>query len=311
MDMRAVVVRSFGGPEVLEIADVPVPAPGQGQVRIRVAAAAVNPVDGGTRGGYLAAFAVDREVTGIGWDVAGVVDEVGAGVAALQPGDRVIGLSDLVDKPLGTYAEFVVLDADAVAPAPESATPVEASTLPLNGLTALQAFDLLDLRPHGTLLVTGAAGGLGGFVTEIAAARGFHVVATAGAADEESVRSLGARDFVPRGVELAPAVRALVPGGVDAVIDAAVLGIAAHGALRGGGTFIAVIAGAAPPPLRGTQVRNVWIRANDPRLADLSSLVDKGELTLRVAGTVPLDQVADAHRRFEAGGVRGRLVLVP
>jgi NADPH2:quinone reductase len=309
--MRAVVVRSFGGPEVLEVVDVPVPSPGPGQVRIRVAAAAVNPVDVGTRGGYLTAFSTEREVTGIGWDVAGVVDEVGAGVEAFRPGDRVIGLSDLVDKPLGTHAESVVLDADAVAAAPESVTLEEASTLPLNGLTALQALDLVDLRPQGTLLVTGAAGGLGGFVTELAAARGIRVMATSGAADEELVRSLGARDFVPRGVELAPAVRALVPGGVDAVIDTALLGIAAHGALRGGGTFVAVLSVAAPPPLRGTQVRNVRIRANDPRLADLSSLVDKGGLTLRVASTYPLDRAAEAQRRFAAGGLRGRLVLVP
>jgi NADPH:quinone reductase-like Zn-dependent oxidoreductase len=309
--MRAVVVRSFGGPDALEITDVPVPVPGPGQVRIRVAAAAVNPVDVATRGGYLTAFATERAVTGIGWDVAGEIDEVGVGVIGLRQGDRVIGLSDLVDLPLGTYADAVVLDADAVAPAPESATPAQASTLPLNGLTALQVLDLLDFRPNGTVLVTGAAGGLGGFVTELAAARGWHVVATAGPADEDLVRSLGAQDFVPRGVELAPAVRALVPGGVHAVVDAAVLGIAAHSALCGGGTFVAVIAGVAPPPLRGTRVVNVWIRANDPRLADLVSLVDKGELTLRVAETVPLDSVADAHRRFEAGGVRGRLVLEP
>lgn len=309
--MRAVVVRSFGGPEVLEIAEVSVPEPGPGQVRIRVAAAAVNPVDGATRDGYLATFSTERETTGIGWDVAGEIDAVGTGVTAFRPGDRVIGLSDLVDKPLGTYADAVVLDVDAVAAAPESASLEAASTLPLNGLTAMQALDLIDVRPQGTLLVTGAAGGLGGFVTELAAARGLRVVATAGAADADLVRSLGAHDFVPRGVELAPAVRAIVPGGVDAVIDTALLGIAAHGALRGGGTFVAVVAPATPPPLRGTQVRNVWIRANDPRLADLVSLVDKGELTLRVAETYPLDRVADAQCRFAAGGIRGRLVLVP
>jgi NADPH:quinone reductase-like Zn-dependent oxidoreductase len=106
-------------------------------------------------------------------------------------------------------------------------------------------------------------------------------------------------------------VRELAPGGVDAVIDTALLGIAAHGALRGGGTFVSVVAGAAPPPLRGTTVVTVWVRADDPRLADLASLVDKGELTLRVADTYPLERIADAQRRFEAGGVRGRLVLVP
>src|SRR6266545_113553 len=125
--MRAVVVRSFGGPEVLEIAEVPEPEPGPGQVRIRVEAAAVNPVDLATTAGYLASFATDRTMTGIGWDVAGVVDSVGGGVTGFRPGDAVIGLSDLVDVPLGTHADQVVLDADAVALAPSSATPVEAS----------------------------------------------------------------------------------------------------------------------------------------------------------------------------------------
>ena len=308
--MFAVIVRSFGGPEVLEIAEVPVPDVGRGQVRIRVAAAAVNPVDWATRAGYLSAFSAERSVTGIGWDVAGVIDAVGPGVTGFAAGDRVIGLSDLVDKALGTYAEFAVLDADAVALAPESASLAEAATLPLNGLTALQALDLLD-RPHGTLLVTGAAGGLGGFVTELAATRGYHVVGTARASDEAFVRSLGAKDFIPREAELGPAARALFPGGVDIVIDAAALGIGAHAALRGGGTFVAVTTPATPPPLRGTRVVNVWIRADDPRLADLVSLVDKGSLTLRVAAGYPLEQAGEAQERLMAGGVRGRLVLEP
>lgn len=308
--MRAVVIHSFGGPEVLEVVEVPVPEPGPGQLRIRVEAAAVNPVDLATRAGYLSTFSTDRAVTGIGWDVAGVVDAIGPGVTGFQPGDAVIGMSDLVDVPLGTHADQVVLDASTVALAPTSATAVAASTLPLNGLTALQVLDLLD-GPHGTLLVTGAAGGLGGFLVELASARGWRVTATAGADDEALVRGLGAAEFVPRDVELAPAVRAIVPGGVDAVVDAALLGVAAHSALRGGGTFVSVIANAAPPPLRGTRVVNVWIRANDPRLADLVSLVDKSELTLRVATTYPLEAAAEAHRRLAEGGLRGRMVLVP
>jgi NADPH2:quinone reductase len=308
--MRAVVVRNHG-PEPWEIAEVPVPEPGPRQVRLRVEAAALNPVDLATGAGYLTSFATDRAVTGIGWDVAGVVDGLGAGVTGLRPGDRVVGLSDRVDVPLGTFADYVVLDENTVAAAPEQATPAQAATLPLNGLTALQAMDLLEVGPQRTLLVTGAAGGLGGYLVELASARGWRVIATAGERDEALVRGWGATEFVPRGAELAPAVRELVPGGVDAVIDAAVLGIAAHGALRGGGTFVSVVAGAAPPPLRGTKVLNVWIRADDPRLTDLVSLVDKGELTLRVAETYPLHRIGDAQRRFEGGGVRGRLVLVP
>jgi NADPH:quinone reductase-like Zn-dependent oxidoreductase len=106
-------------------------------------------------------------------------------------------------------------------------------------------------------------------------------------------------------------VARILPGGVDAVIGTAVLGAPAYRALRGGGKFVSVHAASSPVPLRGTNVVTVFIHGDDPRPADLVSLVDKGELTLRVADTFPLDRAADAHRRFEAGGVRGRLVLEP
>ncbi|MBZ4324171.1 alcohol dehydrogenase catalytic domain-containing protein, partial [Streptomyces huiliensis] len=237
--MRAIVVRTMGGPEALELVEVPVPRPGAGQVRVRVEAAAVNPVDALTRSGALAAAGLmgPRETTGIGWDVAGRVDEVGSGVTEFAPGDRVIGLRDRLDLPLGTYAEQVVLDATAVAPAPARLSSAEAATLPLNGLTADQALDALGLAPGATLLVTGAAGAVGGYAVELAAGRGLRVVAAAADEDEAFVRSAGAEWFVPRSADPAEAVRALVPGGVDAALDAAVLGVAALGAVRNRGAF--------------------------------------------------------------------------
>ncbi|MEU3574682.1 zinc-binding dehydrogenase, partial [Kitasatospora sp. NPDC036755] len=247
--MRAVVVREFGGPEVLEVAQVPVPQPGRGRVRVRVAAAGVNPVDAVTRSGLLAeaGLMAARAVTGIGWDVAGTVDAVGPDVAGFAPGQRVVGLRDRLDTDLGTYAEHVVLDADALAPAPADVPLAHAATLPLNGLTALQALDLLDLPAGSTLLVTGAAGAVGGFAVELAALRGLRVVALAGEDDEKTVRELGAEWFVPRTApDVAEAVRQSVPGGVDGAIDAALLGVRALGAVRGRGAFVAVAAGSAP-----------------------------------------------------------------
>ncbi|MEV4247177.1 NADP-dependent oxidoreductase [Streptosporangium canum] len=311
--MRAVVVRSFGGPEALEIEEVPVPGTGAGQVRIRVEAAGVNPVDVAVRTGLLveAGLAERREVHGIGWDVAGVVEEVGAGVTGFAPGNRVIGLADRLDLPLGAYAEQIVLDAGAVAPAPARATPAQAATLPLNGLTADQALDLAGLTEGQTLLVTGAAGGVGGYAVELAVTRGLRVVAVAGAGDEELVRSLGAEFFVPRDAELGSAVRELVPGGTHGAIDAAAIGTAALTAVRNGGSLVAVLGGAAPVPLRGTRVSNVWIRADGARLAELARLADEGRLTLRVADALPLAEAAAAHERLTAGGLRGRLVLLP
>jgi NADPH:quinone reductase-like Zn-dependent oxidoreductase len=311
--MRAVRARGFGGVEVLEVADVAVRSPGTGQVRIRVEAATVNPVDLATRSGALteAGLLPERDLVGLGWDVAGVVAEVGHGVSGFSPGDRVVGVSDRLDVPLGTHADQVVLDATALAPAPAGVSPVAAATLPLNGLTAVQALDRLGLGAGQTLLVTGAAGAVGGFAVQLAVERGLRVAAVAGQDDEELVRSMGAKWFVPRSTaRLGTAVRELVPGGVDGAVDAAVLGAVALDAVRGGGAFAALVAGGAPMPLRGTNVFHTWIRADGARLADLVALVEAGKLVLPVAATFPLERVAAAHERVAKGGLRGRVVLV-
>ena len=250
--MQAVIVRSFGGTDVLELAALPIPEPGRGQVRIAVEAAAVNPADIATRAGFLsgAGLMVPGDYTAIGWDAAGTVDAVGDGVVGFADGDRVIGLRDRLTAPVGAQAEFVALDADAVAHAPRTASAPEASTLPLNGLTAVQSLDLLALAPGEWLLVTGAAGAVGGFAVELAVLRGLRVVAVARPADEELVRRFGAELFVPATDELGSAIRAVVPGGVHGALDAAVIGVAALDAVRGGGSFVAVVAGGAPasPP---------------------------------------------------------------
>ncbi|MEO3823105.1 NADP-dependent oxidoreductase [Actinomadura sp. B10D3] len=315
--MHAIIVRKAGGPEALEDAEIPVPEPGPGQVRIRVAAAAVNPVDRAVRSGALAeaglmpAFGT-RPWFGVGMDVAGTVDAVGPDVTRLAPGDAVVGLQDRLDIPLGAYAEALVLDATAVTHAPRSASPVEAATLPLNALTALQALDLLDLPEGASLLVTGAAGAVGGYAVELAAHRGLRVVASASTGDEPLVRRLGADMFVPRDAHLSDAVRALVPGGVDGAVDAALLAGAALDAVRNGGTFATVNGGPAiPVPLRGITVRNEWISADAPQLTRLAALVDEGHLTLRVADTLPLTEARKAHERLESTPLRGRMVLTP
>lgn len=313
--MRAVVVREFGGPEALLLAELPVPTPRPGQLRIKVAAAGVNPVDLVTRSGALAELGLMPSPTGavgIGWDAAGTVAELGPGTEGFAVGDQVIGLRDRLDAPLGTYAEQLVLDASAVAPLPAGLSPVAAATLPLNGLTADQALDLLDLPAGASLLVTGAAGGVGGFAVELAARqRGLRVVAVAGAADHDALRAMGAEFVIDRQVpDLAAAVRELVPGGVDGALDAALLGIRALGAVRNRGAFVSV-AGDVPVGLRGIRVQTVWIAADGAALGRLAQLAARGELTLRVADTLPLADAEKAHRRLAEGGLRGRLVLAP
>lgn len=214
--MRAVVVSRFGGPEVLEIAEVPMPEPGPGRVRIRVAASAVNPIDLSTRSGLItgAGLMAPAERVSIGWDVAGHVDAVGAHVTSFAVGDAIVGLRDLLFEVPGAAADCVILDEHGIAEAPRAASMAEAATAPLAGLTAARSLTLAGLRPGQTLLVTGAAGAVGGFALELARMQGLRTVALARSSDEALVRSLGATQFVPAGGELSARVRELVPGGV-------------------------------------------------------------------------------------------------
>ncbi|MEU7424304.1 NADP-dependent oxidoreductase [Streptomyces sp. NPDC040750] len=296
--MLAAVVRAFGGPEAVEIAEVAVPEPAAGQVRIKVAAGALNPVDLATRAGF---FGGEGRTIGLGWDVAGTVDAVGVG-AAWRVGDEVVALAPGVAEPLGAHAEYVVVAADAVAKAPASVDAVRAGTLPLNGLTAAQALDLLELEPGSSLLVTGAAGAVGGFAAQLAARRGLVVTGHARAADEELVRSLGAAHFTAEGVR---------PGSVDAVLDTAMLGAPALEWVRDGGVYVGAQPGRQPGSVRGVRTTAVAVSADGARLAELVRLVDEGALSLRVAETFALPDAAKAHARLAGGGVRGRLVLVP
>ncbi|WP_033314015.1 NADP-dependent oxidoreductase [Streptomyces iakyrus] len=297
--MRAVVVNSFGGPEAVEVVETEVPRPGAGQVQIKVAAASLNPVDAGVRAGV---FGGAGERIGLGWDVAGTVDAV-EDAGAWGIGDEVVALHYGAVKPLGTHAEYVVVDAAAVAPAPASVDAVHAATLPLNALTAAQALDRLELTPgRSSLLVTGAAGAVGGYAVRLAVHRGIAVTGLAREGDEAFVRSLGARHVTGD---------AVADRGFDAVLDAAVLGEPALAWVRDGGRYIGVIPHAEPAPVRGVATGAVEVSADGARLAELVRLLDEGVLTTRVAETYALEDAAKAHARLDEGGVRGRLVLVP
>ncbi|OIJ66750.1 zinc-binding dehydrogenase [Streptomyces mangrovisoli] len=298
--MRAVVVKAAGGPEAVQIVETARPEPAAGQVRIKVAATALNPVDEAVRAGF---FGPVGDGAGLGWDIAGTVDAVGAGAGAVWGvGDRVVALHHGAVKALGAHAEYAVVDASAVAAAPASVDAAAAAALPLNALTADQALDLLGLERGRSVLVTGAAGAVGGFAVQLAAGRGLEVTGLAREADEELVRSLGAAHFT------AGAVR---PASVDGVLDAAVLGGAALEWVRDGGVYVGVRPGAHPAGVRGIRTAAVGVTADGARLAGLVRLVDEGALRLRVAESFPLADSAKAHARRGEGGVRGALVLVP
>ncbi|MFI5982322.1 NADP-dependent oxidoreductase [Streptomyces sp. NPDC051555] len=300
----------YGGSDVLRVAEVPTPEPGDGQIRVRVSAAALNPADALIRSGALASRvpAQDHYVPGL--DVAGTVDALGGGVRGFAVGDAVIGLSDWPETQAGTHAEYVVLPATAVTTAPRHATPVQAATLALNGLTAWQALDLLAPTEGDTVAVTGAAGAVGGYLVELAVTRGLRVVAVAGPQDEELVRGFGADLFVPRSDNPTAAIRAAVPGGVAGLIDTAALGGSAIGAVGDGGTFVSVL-GAGPAAERGIRVSQVRVHSDAEQLAELARLADAGRVSLRVDRTMPFSEAGAAHDALASRGLRGRIVLVP
>jgi NADPH:quinone reductase-like Zn-dependent oxidoreductase len=298
---------------VLEVVDLPEAHAGPGQIRLRVHAAAVNPTDTMARNGSRAAQQkVDPPPYVPGMDAAGVVDEVGAGVATgVKMGDPVMAM--VVPKGShGAYREQIVLEARAVVPAPAGTTHVEACTLPMNGLTARQSLDLLALSQGQTLAVTGAAGAYGGYVIQLAKAEGLTVIADASEADRSLVAGLGADIVVRRGNDVASRIREHFPEGVDGLADGAVLNERAIAAVRDGGAFTAV-RGFVGEPQRGIRFTQTWVRKYDGEYEKLDRLrqqAEAGILTLRVADTCPPERAAETHRRLEAGGTRGRLVIV-
>ncbi|XUL89769.1 NADP-dependent oxidoreductase [Streptomyces galilaeus] len=307
--MRAAVVRKTGGPEVVEVLEVPLPEPGPLEVRVKIAAAALNPADSAVWAGYFGPMP-EVDHTGLGLDAAGTIDAVGRGVL-LAVGTPVIVFDAPVLRPTKAQAEYLVTDLNSLAPAPEGMDPTLAATIPLNATTASLALDHLPLRPRDTLLITGAAGAVGGYAVELARTRGVRIVAQGRPEDEEYLRSRGATWFVPRDEEPGPAVRRLVPEGVDGVLDAAALGAPAMAAVRDGGVYVSVRLDVLPAPERGLVVRHTAAGPDAPRLAYLSALAEVGVLTPRVAEVYPLAQAAEAHARLARGGLRGRIVLVP
>ncbi len=311
--MRGVGVLEFGGPEALQIVELPEVHAGPGELRIRVQAATVNPTDLGLRDGSRAeALRAIPSPHVPGMDVAGVIDEVGPDTSGgLAVGDEVIGMV-IPSGSHGGYSENIVLSADSVVRAPRGRSLIEAATLPMNGLTARQSLDQLGLRPGQTLAVTGAAGCYGGYLVQLAKADGLRVIADASPADEELVRSLGADIVVPRGDDIAAQIRKVAPEGVDGLADGAVQRELAAGAVKDGGSFVSV-RGWGGTGERGITFHRTSVREYDhrPDLFDrLRQQAEDGVLTLRVAATFPPERAADAHRRLEARGTRGRCVIV-
>jgi NADPH:quinone reductase-like Zn-dependent oxidoreductase len=298
--MKAARFSRFGGPEVLEIVELPDPHPGPGQVRIRVHAAGVNPSDWKKRRGLM-----DQDLPQtLGYEAAGIVDEVGAGVTNAAVGMHMFGFTAAE----GSQAELAVLA--YYAPIPPSLDFAGAAALPAALETAARALDQLGVTDGSTLLVNGASGSVGGASVQLAVARGAHVIGTASPANHDYLRSLGAEP-VAYGDGLAGRVRAFAPGGVDLALDAAGSGgLPELIDLAGGAEHVITIAdfqGARDHGVRfstGESGRALYV------LDDIGPLVGSGRFSLPPVQTFPLADIAQAQRLSEEGHVRGKLVLL-
>ena len=307
---RAVGITQPGGPEVVRVVEREVREPGPGEVRLGVRAAAVNPTDIGLR---------ERGAEGLpppwvpGMDAAGVVESVGAGVEHLAVGDEVMAAVAPRRPEGGAQAELVVVPAASTVPVPDGLSAELAATLPMNGLTALHGLDLLALAEGQTLLVTGGAGLLASYVIPMAKQRGLRVLADASPEDETLVRGFGADVVLPRGDALVAAIHTESPDGVDAVFDTALLRREMFPAIREGGALAVVRTWDGEDVERGIRVEKVQVWTVLERtdwLWEVRDLAQRGVLVPRVAATYPPDAAADAQRRMEAGGLRGRAVIV-
>ncbi len=308
--MRALVSNGTGSSDVLTVAELPIPEPGVGEVRIRVAAAPVNPVDIASRSGALGTGGPFSGTFRLGWDVAGRVDAVGAAVEGYAVGDPVIGLSFWFDAYNGMQAEYAVLPVSAIAPAPRGLSLIQASTLPLNASTALQAVELMGLEPGRTIGIIGAAGAVGGYAAQLARSKGLKVIGIGSEADREFIGGLGAT-FIDREGDVVAAVRDETGSLLDGVLDTAIIGPAALDLVRDGGTLVTLVGAAAPDPVRDIDVRAIAVEVDADRLGRLAELAGRGELTTRVSTTFPLTAAHCAHDYSQKRGLRGRTVLVP
>ena len=303
--MKAIIYRRYGGPEVLELAEVPDPKLAQNSVLIAVKAAALNPADHVLQAG-LGDSIMDAWFPVVpGWDVAGIVERVGAGVTELAAGDEVIGFVREEILHHGTYADKISAPVSTLVRKPNNATWAQAAGLPLAGLTAYQAIvHTLKLTKGETVLIHGASGGVGSLAAQIAVTQGARVIGSGSTANHRYLRSI-AVEPVLYGDHLVREVRAIVPEGVDAVLDCVGRGVLALNPQLGrAGLRACSVADSAP------NVTTVYARMDQADLLRLVELVETGLLTVPVAVTYPLEDAAMAQLALRNGGKGpGKIVL--
>jgi NADPH2:quinone reductase len=304
--IHVVEVRSPGGPEALELAQRPDPVPAQGEIVVRVRAANINPTDLASRAGFSFGDPIKTPFV-VGWDYAGIVQSVGEGASEFKVGDRVVGMIPwyLNRGAQGAYAEAVAVKSEWTLPLPDSLDFATACTLPLNALTAKQALALMKLPPASEILINGASGAVGGFAVQMAVQAGHRVTAVAGRDDEAWVRNLGAKVVLPRSTDY----RSI--GRFKFAFDAVPVGDPVLEALDEGGVVVTTRPTPKADPKQKIQQLLVLISFDRSSLREIVALAAAGKLQTRIERRYPLSAAADAHRDYERGGHKGKLILEP
>jgi NADPH:quinone reductase-like Zn-dependent oxidoreductase len=308
--MRAVTQQAFGGPEVLEISEVPTPTAIPTEVLVRTRAVGLNPVEGIVRAGIFALLGQPPFI--LGWDVAGVVEAAVPGTNRFQAGDEVFGMP-FFPRPAGAYAEFVAAPARQLARKPANIGFAEAAALPMAGLTAWQSLvDVADVQPGQRVLIHGAGGGVGHLAVQIAKARGAEVIGTASAAKHGFLGGLGVDQAIDyRSVDFSQAVR-----DVDVVFDliGGEYGYRSLSVLREGGLIVTAIdRGNAELAARtrelGKRFAGISVEPDQVGLEQLVTLVEQGKLVPHLDRVLPFEEVTKAHALLDEGGAQGKIVL--
>jgi NADPH:quinone reductase len=308
--MRAVQLSNWGTGHV-HLADAPDPLPAAGEILIAAEAATINPADLAMVTGAFASWlpaSIAAPYTP-GWDLAGRIAAVGDGVDRSLVGSRAVGFSNWVEAGHGMQASLVALPRGNVAIAADGLPSAQLTTVSLNGLTAWAAMKELALEPGQTLVIAGAAGSVGGFALELAAARGIRVVAAVAESDRDYALSLGAADVAAReDGNLGEVVRKLLPGGADALFDTTTsLGSTGLGAVKNGGAY--VTSTTPPEPERGIRATKIYGLPDGDALQTLVDMATAGRLHTPVAGEFQAGQAREAYEEFASGPHRGRIVL--
>lgn len=308
--MKAVRVSAYGGPEVLKVDEIERPKAGPGELLVRVRAAGVNPVDWKIRQGLLKGMTPQPPFT-LGYDISGTVDSLGEGVTDFKVGDEVYAYLALTKG--GGYAQYVAVPAKETAKKPK-ADFAEAAAVPLAGLTAWQAlFTQTSLKEGQTVLIHGAAGGVGHFAVQFAKSKGATVIATASSANHEFLKKLGADIVIDYTKEKFEDVLKAKNMQADVVLDT--IGADTHdrsyAVLKKGGTLVSIVQPPKADKMKefGVNAKVFLVMPNGPQLAEIARLIDAGKVTPHVSAKLPLEEAAKAHELSQTGKTRGKIVL--